>query len=148
MTQDYSKLGNSPGMFTTTKGETIKYYPISIMALAVDMGRNIKAEQQNALIKLIRANRELDSDVMSKCLAEIERQIFTIGELIRRLKTLDGMRYAIWKSILPDKPALKLENVPLIVDPDDWIALVNLILESSGIETGGQEPENPTKLTD
>lgn len=146
--KDYSRMGNNPEPYTTAKGEVLHLYPVSMMALCAAMGRHFKGQRANAILQLARQDNMITPDVLAKALAEIESRVFTMDNFQDEMKSMDGMRFIIWKSLLPEKKLLKLENVEDILSPDEWMIAENIILEISGVKTtGGEKPADPTKST-
>jgi len=144
--KDYSRMGNEPATITAPNGMELKLYPVSIPALCADMGRHIKSRRQDNILQLARKDRTVTPEVLAKTLAEIEEQSFTMDKMVEEMNTMDGMRYVIYKSLLPGRKAMKLEGVDDILPPDEWAATLNLILGMSGVKTGGGDGgADPTK---
>lgn len=142
--KDYSKLGNSPSTFETSAGE-IQLYPVSYTLLLTDMSRVIKDQRENAILELARRNSAMTPEVVAKTLAEIEQQVFPADWLHNQMFTPDGMQYVIYKSLLPGKPQMRIDNLHLFIPPDDWVKAFNRVLEISGLMSPkGDSPANPT----
>jgi len=141
--KDVSRLTETPAEITGAEGKTLKFAPINPVKVCGALGRHVKNQRQDSFMELVKRNSDMNDNIVSKTLAAIEAQPYTMQTMMDEMQTYEGTKFILWQSLLKHQPATRLNQVDDLVP--DMVAALNIVLGLSGITAGEDDTENPTE---
>jgi len=111
------------GMTVNIKGKDYELSVLTIDDLA-EFQKYVKAERLRTFLEVA---KDLEPKVKVDSIAAIMAQQFTVNQMTKEMRGMDGTRYFLWRSLRVKQPNIKLDQMGQLVDLDNFDEVATIV---------------------